>query len=190
MPQQTLTKIWKVLEGRNAIKTVKSITSKSKKMYMLYELEPAKELTGGPWYTDQDFDHEFIDELRTYCFGLISTADSQSVGEITSRLVEDNISKVKLTTEDVQQLVRTLELDGKVESYMEGEDKRYRSMMPVVAPGKGKKDGGKVRAGGNSTRFAFRHWQMLEENFAWRTLKLGEFETMSAHEPHHHSHTA
>lgn len=153
LTQQALMKIYKVLEGRLAIKTVKSIASKSKKMYMLYDIEPAKELTGGPWYTDQDFDHEFIDELRNYCFGLISTTDSQSVSEITARLVEDNISKVKLTEQDVQQLVRTLELDGKVEKDEEDGEVRYRSMVPLENDGKGEKEGGgKVRVGGSSTR--------------------------------------
>lgn len=36
--QNTLTKTLKSLEGRHLIKTAKSVTSKSKKLYMLYEL--------------------------------------------------------------------------------------------------------------------------------------------------------
>lgn len=31
---------------------------------MLYELEPAKELTGGPWYGPDAFDSEFITVLQ------------------------------------------------------------------------------------------------------------------------------
>lgn len=31
---------------------------------MLYELEPAKELTGGPWYGENAFDSEFISVLQ------------------------------------------------------------------------------------------------------------------------------
>ncbi len=33
-------------------------------VYMLYELEPAKELTGGPWYGPDAFDSEFIKVLQ------------------------------------------------------------------------------------------------------------------------------
>jgi len=33
-------------------------------VYMLYELEPAKELTGGPWYGPDAFDSEFITVLQ------------------------------------------------------------------------------------------------------------------------------
>ena len=36
--QNTLTKTLKSLEGRHLIKTAKSVTSKSKKLYMLFEL--------------------------------------------------------------------------------------------------------------------------------------------------------
>ena len=45
---------------------MRSITSKSKKLYILFDTVPAKELTGGPWYTDQEFDHEFLAELSKF----------------------------------------------------------------------------------------------------------------------------
>lgn len=66
IPQHTLTKILKILEQRSLIKSVRSVVSKSKKLYMLYDVTPAKEITGGPWYSDQKFDHEFVNELENY----------------------------------------------------------------------------------------------------------------------------
>lgn len=45
-----LQKVLKALEGRQLIKTVKIHTHSSKKMYMLYNLSPSEELTGGAWY--------------------------------------------------------------------------------------------------------------------------------------------
>jgi DNA-directed RNA polymerase III subunit RPC6 len=36
---------------------------RTRKMYMLSELEPSVELTGGPWYTDNELDTEFIKNL-------------------------------------------------------------------------------------------------------------------------------
>ena len=53
IPQHTLTKTLKILEQRNLVKFVRAVTSKSKKLYMLYDVVPAKDITGGPWYTDQ-----------------------------------------------------------------------------------------------------------------------------------------
>lgn len=38
-----------VLEGRKLVKAVKNVNSPSRKVYMLAELEPSRELTGGAW---------------------------------------------------------------------------------------------------------------------------------------------
>lgn len=50
LQQQTqVNKILKNLEQRNLVKSVKGIMHASRKLYMLFELQPAKELTGGAW---------------------------------------------------------------------------------------------------------------------------------------------
>ncbi|CAI5941523.1 unnamed protein product [Closterium sp. NIES-64] len=67
LQQPQITKIIKTLEGRKLIKAVKSVNNKSRKLYMLYELEPSREVTGGAWYTDAEFDAEFISALRQLC---------------------------------------------------------------------------------------------------------------------------
>jgi hypothetical protein len=38
--------------------------SSDAQVYMLFELDPAKELTGGPWYGPDAFDSEFITVLQ------------------------------------------------------------------------------------------------------------------------------
>ncbi len=50
LAQPQITKILKALEGRNLIKSIKSVNNPSRKLYMCYELEPSRELTGGAWY--------------------------------------------------------------------------------------------------------------------------------------------
>lgn len=34
---------------------------------MLYNLEPDRSLSGGPWYQDQDFESEFVSVLHQQC---------------------------------------------------------------------------------------------------------------------------
>jgi len=53
----------KSLEKRQVIKSVKSVKNPIKKVYMLANLIPSEEVTGGTWYTDQEFDAEFIEGL-------------------------------------------------------------------------------------------------------------------------------
>ena len=60
-------KILKVLESKKLIKAVKSVQASKKKVYMLYDLTPDESITGGAWYSDQDFETEFVDVLNQHC---------------------------------------------------------------------------------------------------------------------------
>ncbi len=35
---------------------------------MLYDVKPDESLTGGAWYSDQEFESEFIEVLNQHCF--------------------------------------------------------------------------------------------------------------------------
>lgn len=59
-----LNKILKNLENKKLIKAVKSVNASKKKVYMLYNLDPDRSVTGGAWYQDQDFETEFVDVLN------------------------------------------------------------------------------------------------------------------------------
>eukprot|EP00638_Chattonella_subsalsa_P001039 CAMPEP_0117745418 /NCGR_PEP_ID=MMETSP0947-20121206/7344_1 /TAXON_ID=44440 /ORGANISM="Chattonella subsalsa, Strain CCMP2191" /LENGTH=292 /DNA_ID=CAMNT_0005562557 /DNA_START=23 /DNA_END=901 /DNA_ORIENTATION=+ len=113
--QQTLTKSLKILETRQLIKSVKSVTSKSKKLYMLFDLAPAKEITGGPWYTENEFDHEFVEELCKFVYQFIRTQGMASLQQIADRVRVSGISKVELTPDEVELIVNSLVYDGRIE---------------------------------------------------------------------------
>ena len=49
LQQPQITKILKVLEGRSLVKAIKPVNQPSKKFYMLFDLDPAREITGGAW---------------------------------------------------------------------------------------------------------------------------------------------
>lgn len=38
---------------------------------MLFDLEPSTELTGGPWFSENELDLEFIDEICKVCYRYI-----------------------------------------------------------------------------------------------------------------------
>ena len=62
-----VTKILKTLESKKLIKLVKSVQASKKKVYMLYDVTPHVSLTGGAWYSDQDFESEFVELLNHQC---------------------------------------------------------------------------------------------------------------------------
>ncbi|XP_075231582.1 RNA polymerase III subunit F [Lycorma delicatula] len=151
MPTQ-LNKILKLLEGKKMIKAVKSVAASKKKVYMLFNLEPDRTLTGGAWYCDQDFEAEFVDVLNQQCYRFlqqrkeksanakggplsIRNAGYASSNEVWKFITELGISKVQLSDDDIKTILDTLVYDGKVErvSSMEG-GHLYRAIESLLPP--------------------------------------------------------
>lgn len=59
--ENVVEKALRSLQGTKHIKQLKSARSNAKKTFMLYELEPTKEVTGGGWYSDGEIDYELIE---------------------------------------------------------------------------------------------------------------------------------
>ncbi|CAB9505807.1 III subunit RPC6 [Seminavis robusta] len=172
---QTLNKIFKTLEARRLIKPVKSVTAKAKKLYMLYNLTPSKELTGGVWYSDLEFDHEFISELRTFaihCVKRLNQAKGVTLTEIQGKMIQAKVSRIELSLEDVQQLVQTLVYDYLVEEAGENENGEvlYVSARRVT------------------TMCDFKWWEhALSNDFHFRPIQFDDGLELVAHEPHYHT---
>lgn len=151
--QLQLNKVLKSLENKKHIKVVKSVNATRKKVYMLYDLQPDSSVTGGAWYTDQDFESEFVEILNQQCYSYLyrkmedsrkcdqgplaarnlSLATSTEVAKYISDL---GISKIQLKQTDIESILDTLIFDGKVEkctSTRDGEDMHlYRAIESLL----------------------------------------------------------
>jgi DNA-directed RNA polymerase III subunit RPC6 len=117
--QHSLAKSLKILEQRCLLKSVRSVASKSKKLYMLYELTPTKEITGGPWYTDQEFDHEFVEELGNFIVQFVSSQGMSDISTIHDRVRISGITRIELSMDELELVVQTLIYDGRLEEVSE-----------------------------------------------------------------------
>lgn len=172
--QQALNKIFKALEARRLIKPVKSVTAKSKKLYMVYELTPSKELTGGVWYSDLEFDHEFISELRTFlmhCVRRLNSGRGVTLAEIRDKMVQANVSRVHLNLEEIQQIMQTLIYDYLVE---QGGENDHGNVLYVAAK--------RI-----TPMCEFKWWEAVSPDFHFRAVKFEDGVTMGPHEPHYHT---
>jgi len=172
--QQALNKIFKALETRRLIKPVKSVNSKAKKLYMLYNLSPAKELTGGVWYSDLEFDHEFISELRTFvmhCVKRLNGGKGVTLAEIQSKMVQAKVSRIELSVEEVQQLVQTLVYDYMVEE--NGENSQGEVLF--------------VASRKVTSMCEFSWWEALSPDFHFRSIAFDDGLVLAPHEPHYHT---
>ncbi|XP_077574644.1 DNA-directed RNA polymerase III subunit RPC6 [Stigmatopora nigra] len=162
LPLTEINKILKNLESKKLIKAVKSVAASKKKVYMLYNVQPDRSVTGGAWYSDQDFESEFVEVLNQQCFKFLQgKAESARDGEqspmlrrnasfatshqVWKYICELGISKVELSMEDIETILDTLVYDGKAEpdvmaakegtvGSVDGRLKLYRAVEPVLAP--------------------------------------------------------
>jgi len=135
-----INKCLKALEHRKLVKAVKSVANGNRKVYMLTELEPSREITGGAWcvffcgacthtlclsrclsacrYTGQEYDSEFIKILRQECHKFIRRNKRATVEELSDFVRDSRLSRVALSEEEVLQIVNTLVYDGCVSAHV------------------------------------------------------------------------
>ena len=79
--QTVIDRCLKTLVQKRLIKRVPSVQHPTRKIYMLEGIEPSIALTGGPWYTDNELDTEFIQNLTEACYKFISDLVSISTNQ-------------------------------------------------------------------------------------------------------------
>ncbi|XP_015782465.1 DNA-directed RNA polymerase III subunit RPC6 [Tetranychus urticae] len=151
IPQIQLSKLCKSMESKKLIKSVKSIAANKKKVYMLYNVQPDDSVTGGTWYSNNDFESEFVEILNSQCFKYLlrkaeiarsysspierKKSSFVSSYEVLDYINETGISRVTLSKKDIEAILETLVFDGKVErtvsndsSSSDTSDKMYRAI--------------------------------------------------------------
>ncbi|KAF9263631.1 hypothetical protein L218DRAFT_959160 [Marasmius fiardii PR-910] len=133
--QTVLDRCLKTLLQKKHIKKVQSVQHPTRKIFMLEGLEPSIALTGGPWYTDNELDTEFIETLIKACFKIVQEKSSpkrRSNNEralypiskvsqyptaeyVQKKLREARITPTELSVEHVEMLLNVLVLDGEIE---------------------------------------------------------------------------
>ena len=166
----------KILNNLELRKLIKQVQGKSKKKcYMLYDLKPSDEVTGGPWYTENEFDHEFISELRMFimhCVRRLNGGKGVTMKEISEKMKTANVSRVQLNTKEIQQLIQTLAFEYMIEQsgVNQNGEAEFIAAKPLTVPCK------------------FKWWdETLCPDFHFRNIKFEDDVVLSAHEPHYHS---
>jgi len=111
-----LTLVLKTLETRKLVKPVKSHAAKNKKMYLLYNLEASKEITGGTFYSGQEFDHELVTQLQQASIAIITREDDTTVAKVHDWVEKSGLVRGKqLEIGAIRQVLDTLVYDGRLE---------------------------------------------------------------------------
>ncbi|CAI5760508.1 unnamed protein product [Candida verbasci] len=137
--QHIVSKCLKSLESNRYIKAVKSVKYPTRKIYMLYNVQPSIDVTGGPWFTDSELDTEFIDTLVEVIWRFIANKTfpksddnnpvqtsyiSQHPGvdldDVTNMINQSKVSSIELGVSDIRSLCDVLIFDDKIEEITTG----------------------------------------------------------------------
>ena len=144
---------------------------------MLYDLEPSKELTGGVWYSDLEFDHQFVSELRNFlihCVRRLNGGKGVTIQEMHEKMNQAKVSRVALSLNELKQLLRTLIFDYLVEEIEPDPSSNSNELLYVQAR--------RV-----TIPCEFQWWDALEPDFHFRAVKWEDGVTLLPHEPHYHT---
>jgi len=117
LQQHTVAKVTKELLRRQLIKEVKSVQSGGRKVFMLWDTEPAREVSGGTWYHDGTFAAAWIESLRSRCQEYLDDNQGRAVSlqDVHNFAMQQPGPSVP-QEEDIAAIMRTLELDEEVYS--------------------------------------------------------------------------
>lgn len=128
--QTIITKTLRALESKKLIKAVKSVKNSTRKVFMLAHLEPSVDLTGGPWFSENELDSEFIDEMCKICYRYIAsrslprspnailastTMQYPSLEHVMTFIAESRVTTASLSSDDVSMLLNRLIYDNLIQ---------------------------------------------------------------------------
>lgn len=109
------------LTQQGYVKDTRCFTNKAKKLYILSDIEPSTQVTGGTFYTEErDIDVALVDQARAKIVHLVKAKESLSTLQIKQELDSAGLSK-RLSVREVDAINRTLELDGVLDRVGKGE---------------------------------------------------------------------
>lgn len=163
MHQHIVMRCLKLLEGQRYVKLIKSVKHPTRKIYMLYNLQPSIDVTGGPWFTDSELDTEFIDSLltvvwryialKTYPSAFLDPSPGTNVlqtvfpashtgfatlDSIMDFITSHKITNVDLALNDIRALCEVLIFDDKIELAKDTVDVYRATWQSVLEAGFGR----------------------------------------------------
>ncbi|KAL6141020.1 hypothetical protein ACLB2K_059311 [Fragaria x ananassa] len=108
------TKAIKTLQAKQLIKEVKNFDNKTRKHYMATEFEPSKEITGGAWYDNGQFDTDFIKVVKRELVKVIYDQKIATLEGISNAISKKKFLTVNLSTQELKQILEALVLDNEV----------------------------------------------------------------------------
>lgn len=137
--EKVVNKCLKSLEGQKYIKTIQSVQHPTRKIYMLYNLQPALDVIGGPFFTDSELDTGFVEGLGLLIWKFVATrsyphffqpdtlanpvqasypagySGFATLDAICEFILNNDVTNVELNSSNIRSLCNLLVYDDKLE---------------------------------------------------------------------------
>ena len=114
MTQAKINQLLKRMEERKLIKSLKSVSKGNKKVYMVSEIEPSVEVTGGLTGTS-NFDLDTIEEVLAKVENFVRKRGAVTRTELLVQLKQSGLPRDMLREEDIEQIITSMVLDMRLE---------------------------------------------------------------------------
>ncbi|KAK1443279.1 RNA polymerase Rpc34 like protein [Babesia gibsoni] len=105
-----------LLEQHGLVKQVTNVHQKSRKLYMLFNVKPARELTGGSFYLNGEFNEMLVEHIQELVGSFLAKYQGSPLSKITEFLKSSENISGEVLEEDVLSIIQTLMLEDKVYS--------------------------------------------------------------------------
>lgn len=89
--QTEVSKVLHKLNSKGLIKRVTSVQAPKKSVYMLFDLTPDEILTGGVWYSDQEFDSELMEVLNQQCLKFLQQKSFKAIATHSDPILQMSV---------------------------------------------------------------------------------------------------
>lgn len=100
-------------EVKKLIKPLKSIHQRNRKIYILAHLEPSKEIVGGTFYDNAEFDEGLVQRLRDQIIHVLKNGSKSTLSDISNYIRSSGFGK-DLSDDDLKLVLATLQLEQQI----------------------------------------------------------------------------
>mmetsp|Transcript_19326 Transcript_19326/g.31886 ORF Transcript_19326/g.31886 Transcript_19326/m.31886 type:complete len:332 (-) Transcript_19326:123-1118(-) len=116
LQQRKINHLLDSLVSKNLIKWVRTIQAKNKKIYMLIDTIPSRQVVGGPWYEEGEFDKDVVDKLFRVAIAQVKKRTAITAKELASIINKSGLLvNKKLEEMDAEFILSALVSDGELE---------------------------------------------------------------------------
>ena len=108
MGEKRINAVLKELEDKRLIKSITTIHEKKFKLYLLYDMVPSEEITGGVWYLEGSFNTQFVEQLISKSIDVVVSTRGITVKDMVERIKQNSLVAAHVSDKEAEQVINAM----------------------------------------------------------------------------------